>query len=238
MVQPPFVGYFSMEIGLESGMPTYAGGLGVLAGDTIRSAADLEVPMVAVSLLHRQGYFFQRLDAHGQQSEEPVAWPVNDFAELIDERVTVDIEGRTVHVRAWRYRVKGESGWVVPVYLLDTDVSENQPWDRTLTDVLYGGDDHYRLCQEVVLGIGGLRLLRSLGYQDILRFHMNEGPAALLVLALVEEKLAVQGQAESVPADLIDTVREQCVFTTHTPVPAGHDQFPEELARRVLGEHR
>ncbi|MEK7236712.1 MAG: alpha-glucan family phosphorylase, partial [Nitrospirota bacterium] len=238
MVQPPLVAYFSMEIGLESGMPTYSGGLGVLAGDTIRSAADLDVPMVAVSLLHRRGYFFQRLDTHGRQSEEPVAWPVNDFAELIDERVTVDIEGRTVHVRAWRYRVQGESGHVVPVYLLDTDVSENQPWDRTLTDVLYGGDDHYRLCQEVVLGIGGLRLLRALGHQDILRFHMNEGHAALLVLALVEEKLALQGQSESVSADLIDTVREQCVFTTHTPVPAGHDQFSEELARNVLGEHR
>ena len=238
MVQPPLVAYFSMEIGLESGMPTYSGGLGVLAGDTIRSAADLEVPMVAVSLLHRRGYFFQRLDVQGHQSEEPVAWPVNDFAELIDERVTVDIEGRMVHVRAWRYRVTGESGHVVSVYLLDTDVSENQPWDRTLTDVLYGGDDHYRLCQEVVLGIGGLRLLRSLGYRDILRFHMNEGHAALLVLALVEEQLALQGQPESVSADLIDTVREQCVFTTHTPVPAGHDQFSEELACSVLGEQR
>jgi starch phosphorylase len=236
MVQPPRVAYFSMEIGLESGMPTYAGGLGVLAGDTIRSAADLDVPMVAVSLLHQRGYFFQRVDQFGRQSEEPVAWPVNDFAEPIDERATVDIEGRTVHVRAWRYRVTGESGHVVPVYLLDTDVSENQPWDRTLTDVLYGGDDHYRLCQEVVLGIGGLRLLRALGYRDILRFHMNEGHSALLVLALMEEKLALQARSESLSNDLIDSVREQCIFTTHTPVPAGHDQFPEELARLVLGE--
>jgi len=165
-------------------------------------------------------------------------WPVNDFAELIDERATVDIEGRTVHVRAWRYRVTGESGHVVPVYLLDTDVNENQPSDRTLTDVLYGGDDYYRLCQELVLGIGGLRLLRALGYQDILRFHMNEGHSALLVLALLEEKLASQGEAESISADLIEHVREQCVFTTHTPVPAGHDQFPEELPRRLLGERR
>jgi|CXWL01.1.fsa_nt_gi starch phosphorylase len=234
----PLVAYFSMEIGLESGMPTYSGGLGVLAGDTIRSAADLDVPMVAVSLLHRRGYFFQRVDAHGRQSEEPVAWPINDFADLIDEQVTVDIEDRTVHVRAWRYRVTGESGHVIPVYLLDTDVSKNEPWDRTLTDVLYGGDDHYRLCQEVVLGIGGFRLLRELGYHNLLRFHMNEGHAALLILALVEEKLALQGQEESVPTDLIDTVREQCVFTTHTPVPAGHDQFPEDLARRVLGEQQ
>lgn len=238
MEPPPRVAYFSMEIGLESGMPTYAGGLGVLAGDTIRSAADLDVPMVAVSLLHRRGYFFQRVDAQGRQSEEPVAWPVNDFVELIDERATVDIEDRTVHVRAWRYRVTGESGHVIPVYLLDTDVNENQPSDRTLTDVLYGGDDYYRLCQELVLGIGGLRLLRALGYQDLLRFHMNEGHSALLVLALLEEKLASQGEAESISADLIENVREQCVFTTHTPVPAGHDQFPEELPRRLLGDRR
>jgi starch phosphorylase len=236
MAQLPRVAYFSMEIGLESGMPTYSGGLGVLAGDTIRSAADLEVPMVAVSLLHRCGYFFQRLDAHGQQSEEPVAWPVNDFAELIDGQATVDIEGRTVHVRAWRYRVTGESGHVVPVYLLDTDVSENQPWDRTLTDVLYGGDDHYRLCQEMVLGVGGFRLLRALGYEDIRRFHMNEGHAALLVIALGEEKLAAQNQSDSISNELIETIREQCVFTTHTPVPAGHDKFPEQLARQVLGD--
>ena len=236
MVQLPLVAYFSMEIGLESGMPTYAGGLGVLAGDTIRSAADLDVPMVAVSLLHRRGYFFQRLDAHGQQSEEPVAWPLNDFAELIDERTTVDIEGRTVHVRAWRYRVTGESGHVVPVYLLDTDVGENQPWDRTLTDVLYGGDDRYRLCQEMVLGVGGFRLLRALGYKDIRRFHMNEGHAALLVLALGEEKLASQNQSDSISNELIEIIREQCVFTTHTPVPAGHDKFSEKLACQVLGD--
>ncbi len=232
----PLVAYFSMEIGLESGMPTYAGGLGVLAGDTIRSAADLDVPMVAVSLIHRRGYFFQRLDAQGHQSEEPVIWPVDDFADLIDERATVDIEGRTVHVRAWRYRVTGESGHVVPVYLLDTDVSENQPWDRTLTDVLYGGDDHYRLCQEMVLGVGGFRLLRALGYTDIRRFHLNEGHAALLVLALGEEKLALRNQSDSISDELIESIREQCVFTTHTPVPAGHDKFPETLARQVLGD--
>jgi starch phosphorylase len=236
MMQPPLVAYFSMEIGLESGMPTYSGGLGVLAGDTIRSAADLDVPMVAVSLIHRRGYFFQRLDAQGHQIEEPVAWPVDDFAELIDERSTVDIEGRPVHVRAWKYRVTGESGHVVPVYLLDTDVSENQPWDRTLTDVLYGGDDHYRLCQEMVLGVGGFRLLQALGYTDIRRFHMNEGHAALLVLALGEEKLAAQNQSDSISHELIETIREQCVFTTHTPVPAGHDKFPESLARQVLGD--
>ncbi len=232
------VAYFSMEIGIDPGMPTYAGGLGVLAGDTIRSAADLEIPMVAVTLLHRRGYFYQRLDEQGWQREEPVAWPINDFCHPIPQRVTVEIEGRTVQVGAWHIRVRGETGGEVPVYLLDTDLPENDPWDRTLTDMLYGGDDRYRLCQEVVLGFGGYRLLRALGYNHIRRFHLNEGHAALLVLALLEEKLVSRSTEERVPADLIDAVREQCVFTTHTPVPAGHDQFPHDLARRVLGDRR
>lgn len=236
--EQPLAAYFSMEIGIDPGMPTYAGGLGVLAGDTIRSAADLEIPMAAVTLLHRRGYFYQRLDEQGWQREEPVAWPINDFCHPIPQRVTVEIENRTVQVGAWQVRVRGETGGEVPVYLLDTDLPENEPWDRTLTDILYGGDDRYRLCQEVVLGFGGYRLLRALGYSQIRRFHLNEGHAALLVLALLEEKLASRSSEHAVPADLIDAVREQCVFTTHTPVPAGHDQFPPDLARRVLGDRR
>ena len=232
------VAYFSMEIGLDLGMPTYAGGLGVLAGDTVRSAADMEIPMVAVTLLHRRGYFYQRLDERGVQHEEPVAWPINDFCNPVNQHVTVEIENRIVNVGAWQVRVRGESGGEVPVYLLDTDLPENQPWDRTLTDMLYGGDDYYRLCQEVVLGVGGYRMLRALGYGGLRRFHMNEGHAALLVLALLEEKLASRAHEQTVPADLIEAVREQCVFTTHTPVPAGHDQFPSDLGHRVLGDQR
>jgi starch phosphorylase len=227
-----------MEIALDPSMPTYAGGLGVLAGDTIRSAADLDVPMVAVTLLHRRGHFYQRLDANGWQTEEPVAWPVNDFLEPLQPRVTVEVEDRTIHVRAWKYTVRGVTGAVVPVYLLDTDLVDNAPWDRTLTDVLYRGDDRYRLCQEVVLGHGGLRILRALGCGDIPRFHLNEGHAALLVLALLEEKLAARAEPGELPADVLESVRDQCVFTTHTPVPAGHDQFPEDLAHRVLGSRR
>ena len=237
-VNSPLVAYLSMEIGLDPAMPTYAGGLGVLAGDTIRSAADLDVPMVAVTLLHRRGYFYQRLDSQGWQTEEPVAWPINDFLKPVDQRVTVEIEDRLVHVRAWSCRVTGESGGDVPVYFLDTDLSDNQPWDRTLTDVLYGGDDHYRLCQEMVLGFGGYRMLKALGYGDVRRFHLNEGHAALLVLALLEDKLASRAQGDAVPSDLIDAIRERCVFTTHTPVAAGHDQFPADLAHRVLGPRR
>ena len=166
------VAYFSMEMALERGMPTYSGGLGILAGDTIRAAADLKVPMVAVLLLHRKGYFFQRLDATGWQTEQPVAWVMEDFLEETDPQVTVTLEGREVRLRAWKYVVKGITGGEVPVYLLDANVPENSDEDRGLTDHLYGGDLHHRLRQEAVLGIGGVRMLRALGYEHIARFHM------------------------------------------------------------------
>lgn len=233
--EQPLVAYFSMEIGLDPNMPTYAGGLGVLAGDTIRTAADIRLPLVAVTLLYRSGHFFQRLDAQGAQTEEPVKWILEDFLQPIDARVAVQLEGRTVQIRAWRYLVTGQTGCQVPVYFLDTDLPENSEWDRTLTGVLYGGDQYYRFCQEVLLGTGGMRMLRALGHQRVSRFHLNEGHAALLVLGLLEEAQARQG-AESVSAEMVDAVRERCIFTTHTPVPAGHDQFPAEMARRVLGD--
>ncbi|MEX0789348.1 MAG: alpha-glucan family phosphorylase, partial [Actinomycetota bacterium] len=173
------IAYFSMEIALEPEFPTYAGGLGVLAGDTVRAAADAAVPMVAVSLVHRKGYFRQRLDASGVQREEPQPWQPELRLTELPQRGSATMEGRTVQIRAWEYIVRGVSGFTVPVYLLDTDLPENTPWDRTLTDHLYGGDEHYRLCQEVVLGIGGVRLLRALGYAHLSRFHMNEGHASL-----------------------------------------------------------
>ncbi|MEQ1827879.1 MAG: alpha-glucan family phosphorylase [Pirellula sp.] len=228
------IAYFSMEIGLHHDIPTYSGGLGVLAGDTIRSAADLQVPMVGVTLLHRKGYFFQRLDRSGWQTEDVVHWAINDFLETTDVRVTVEIEGRSVHVRSWRFDV-GNANFAVPVFLLDTDCEENSPWDRTLTDQLYGGDLHYRLCQELILGIGGVRMLRALGYQNIERFHLNEGHAALLTLELLKEQRTASGNIKLEAADL-EAVRQKCVFTTHTPVSAGHDQFPRELAERILGQ--
>jgi starch phosphorylase len=228
------IAYFSMEIALEVGMPTYSGGLGVLAGDTVRAAADLHIPMVAVTLLHRQGYFFQRLDAHGWQHEEPVVWAVNDFVHEVPARVAITIEGRTVSLRAWHYAVRGIRGFTVPVYFLDADLPDNTAWDRTLTNVLYGGDAHYRLCQEVVLGVGGVRMLRALGYTAITRFHLNEGHASLLTLELLDEQAHRAGRPAFTHDD-IEVVRKQCVFTTHTPVPAGHDQFPIELVERILG---
>ncbi|MGD8560026.1 MAG: glycogen/starch/alpha-glucan phosphorylase, partial [Gammaproteobacteria bacterium] len=160
------VAYFSMEIGLDSAIPTYSGGLGVLAGDSIRSAADLEINMVAVTLLHRYGYFHQKIDNTGWQTEEPDVWPIEQHLEEIPTDAYVYIEDRTVKLRVWRYIVKGCKGHEIPVYFLDTDHEQNSPNDRTLTHYLYGGDHFYRLCQEVVLGIGGVKALRALGYTD------------------------------------------------------------------------
>lgn len=228
------VAYFSMEIALESGIPTYGGGLGVLAGDTISSAADLQVPMIAISLLHRKGHFHQRLDSGGLQSEEPAEWKVEDFLSEMPARVSVNIEGRTVHLRSWKYQVQGSSGYSIPVYLLDSDLPENSPADRALTHILYGGDSRYRLCQEIVLGIGGVRMLRALGYDSIERFHMNEGHASLLTLELLSEQVK-RSDRRLIDIDDVAAVRQRCIFTTHTPVPAGHDQFPLALVTHTLG---
>jgi starch phosphorylase len=222
-----------MEIALEPDIPTYSGGLGVLAGDTIFSAADLGVPMVAVSLLYRRGYFTQRLGADGWQQEEPTLWPVEQRVQEQPPRVTIAIEGRTVHLRAWKYEARGLSGHVVPVYFLDADLPENAEQDRGLTHTLYGGDTRYRLCQEAILGLGGFKMLRALGHRDIDRFHMNEGHASLLTVALLEEQRA--GANGAPDEQMLEAVRTRCVFTTHTPVPAGHDSFPAELAKSVLG---
>jgi starch phosphorylase len=227
------IAYFSMEIGIEDGIPTYSGGLGVLAGDTIRAAADLKVPMVAVTLLHRKGYFYQRLDASGRQTEEPVDWVVADFLTEMGQRSAVAIEGRTVQLRCWKYEVSGNGGFTVPVYFLDADLPENSEWDRTLTHYLYGGDQRYRLCQEMILGIGGVRILRALGYNQIQRFHMNEGHSSLLAIELLDEEAQQRGRESIVHAD-IEAVRRKCVFTSHTPVPEGHDKFPLDLVNRVL----
>ncbi|MGC2234433.1 MAG: alpha-glucan family phosphorylase, partial [Candidatus Acidiferrum sp.] len=228
-----FVAYFSMEIALENAMPSYSGGLGVLAGDTIRAAADLRLPMVAVSLLYRRGYFSQHLAEDGSQTEEPVVWNVEDFLKEESARVTLPLENRRVELRAWRYDVKGVRGFVVPVYFLDADLPSNAEWDRNLTGGLYGGDSYYRLCQEVLLGIGGVRMLNALGYEDLTRYHMNEGHAALLSLELLGEE-AIKAGRTAISGEDIEKVRAKCMFTTHTPVPAGHDRFPIEFLTRVF----
>src|SRR6266446_5520457 len=227
------IAYFSMEIALENAMPSYSGGLGVLAGDTIRAAADLRLPMVAVSLLYRRGYFTQRLAEDGSQTEEPVEWRVEDFLQEEPARASVSIEDRRVDLRCWRYTVRGVRGFEVPVYFLDADLPSNAVSDRNLTGTLYGGDSYYRLCQEVVLGLEGVRILRALGYNDLTRYHMNEGHAALLSLELLAEEAREAGRA-SIRGEDIEKVRGKCVFTTHTPVPAGHDRFPMEYLTRVF----
>lgn len=225
-----------MEIAIHPAMPTYSGGLGVLAGDTLRSAADLGIPLVAFTLLHRKGYFQQHLDKAGTQTENVQPWNPTDFCTEEPVRITVSIEERIVNVRAWRYDLQGRSGHIIPIYLLDTDLDGNGGWDRGLTDHLYGGDTNYRLQQEIVLGMGGVRIANALGLH-VNVYHMNEGHAALLTLALLESQLGGGPQGAATESDLA-AVRNKCVFTTHTPVPAGHDRFSTEQAIRILGADR
>ncbi|GAB63241.1 glycogen phosphorylase [Candidatus Jettenia caeni] len=225
------IAYFSMEIGINSHIPTYSGGLGVLAGDTIRSCADLKVPMVAVTLLYEKGYFYQKLDILGNQQEIPVQWNPEDFLKPLPNKVSVQIEKRTVVIQAWQFNILGITGYSVPIVFLDTDLKENNEYDRGLNDYLYGGDQRYRFAQEIILGVGGVRMLHNLGYTEIRKYHLNEGHASLLTLELLQE--------QKIKNEFLwdyETVRNLCVFTTHTPVPAGHDQFSYDLVNRVLGE--
>jgi len=230
------VAYFSMEIALDPSLPTYSGGLGVLAGDTLRSAADTAADMVAVSLVHRRGYFQQHLDATGQQTESDVPWTPEATLPSAGDTITLHMQNRDIKVCAWRFDVVGVAGHVIPVFLLDTDIEGNDPWDRHLTDHLYGGDTHYRLCQETVLGLGGLKILDALGCKPEV-YHMNEGHASLLAIGLLEERVGGAGLRTASDADA-EAVRQQCVFTTHTPVPAGHDQFGLDQMFQVLGQER
>ncbi len=218
------IAYFSMEIALSNDIHTYSGGLGVLAGDTIRSSADLNIPLVAVTLVSKKGYFRQELTSEGRQIEHPDPWDPSQFMKQLPEEVTVQIQGRDVRVKAWLYPFKSAIGGVVPVYFLDTDVEGNSSEDREITSFLYGGDERYRIKQEIVLGIGGVRVLEKLGI-DVRKYHMNEGHSSFLALELLR-KYEMN----------LDKVRNICVFTTHTPVEAGHDKFPYDLVREILGE--
>ena len=177
-----------MEVGLHPSIPTYSGGLGILAGDTIRAAADLGLPAVGVTLLHRKGYFRQHIDVYGNQSETNAHWVPEKYLEKVPLMVQVSIASRQVQVQAWRYLVRSDFGHSVPIYFLDTAIPQNTPWDQSLTDYLYRGDLSYRLAQEVILGFAGVALLRALGYQKIQAYHMNEGHSAMVVLALMEEQ--------------------------------------------------
>ena len=229
------IAYFSMEIALSKDLPTYSGGLGMLAGDTLRSAADTGASLVAVSLCHRKGYFQQHLDTTGQQTETAVPWSPETLPSA-GQTVTITMQGRAITIQAWRFDVVGVTGHVIPVFLLDADVEGNDPWDRRLTDHLYGGDNYYRLCQETILGLAGIHLLHALGCQPEV-CHMNEGHAALLTVGLLEARLSPSPVSRATDADAT-AVQQQCVFTTHTPVPAGHDKFGLDQMRQVLGAER
>ncbi|HOO53620.1 MAG TPA: alpha-glucan family phosphorylase [Methanothrix sp.] len=216
------IAYFSMEIGLSEEIPTYAGGLGTLAGDTVRSCADLGLPLVAVTLTSRKGSFRQELDPWGRQIEHPAEWDPSDLMERLPERAQVWIGKRDVAIAAWQYVLESPTGGAVPVLFLDTDLEENSTEDRDITDLLYGGDERYRLKQEIVLGIGGVRILEALGFR-IRKYHMNEGHSSLLALELLE-------RCGWDPKK----VQKKCVFTTHTPVEAGHDKFSYDLAGELI----
>jgi starch phosphorylase len=231
------IAYFSMEIGLQTSVPTYSGGLGVLAGDTLKSSADLGLPMVAVTLLYRKGYFTQSLDNNGWQQESPTEWNPADFMGLLPAKVKVRIGGRDVALQAWQFPLRGETGHLLPILFLDADLPENDPWDRGLTYHLYGGDNTYRFKQEMILGIGGVRMLQALGY-DIRKFHMNEGHAALLTLELLNRsKRPLESVWDEKEIWNEVAVREQCIFTTHTPVEAGHDKFSHDIVSAEMGDY-
>ncbi len=235
----PQIAYFSMEIGLRVDLPTYSGGLGVLAGDTIKAAADHELAYVAVTLLYREGYFQQHLEENGQQIEQPVKWNPNDLLIELDQiTVTVEIGTKQVALRPWLYIVAGCDGGQVPVFFLDSDLPENGPEERKLTAQLYGGDQRNRLSQEIILGIGGLRLLSALEIRNIVNFHLNEGHAALLTLELLKRyRRNIEETWDPNQVWNYERVRKQCVFTTHTPVPAGHDRFDYHLVEELLGDY-
>ncbi len=215
------VAYFSMEVGLSSKIPTYSGGLGILAGDTLKAAADIKFPMVGITLLTKHGYFFQNLEK-GHQEEEPVLWRIDDFLRPIDAKIKVNIGKEEITVGCWVAEIFGYEGYLVPLYFLHTDFPENSEKAREITDYLYGDGHDYRLQQEIILGIGGMRMLKELGYDEIERYHMNEGHSSLLVLELANR------------LKNIDEVKKQCIFTTHTPVPAGHDKFEMDLVKNML----
>ncbi|MDI6889915.1 MAG: alpha-glucan family phosphorylase [Thermodesulfovibrionales bacterium] len=236
LTKEPKIAYFSMEIGIQNDIPTYSGGLGVLAGDTIRSGADLKLPMVAVTLISKKGYFRQELDERGRQTEHPVSWDPSQYMTLLPTRISVQIEGRDVAVQAWLHKVRSLTGGSVPVFFLDTDVQGNMLEDREITSYLYGGDQTYRLKQEIVLGIGGVRMLHELGF-EIKKYHMNEGHSSLLTVELLNMyKRPIEDVWDERLVWDVDRVKDLCVFTTHTPVEAGHDKFPYELVKRIVGE--
>lgn len=219
----PKIAYFSMEIGIKNEIPTYSGGLGVLAGDIVKASADLKLQMVALTLASRKGYFKQIITNEGEQQEYPQEWDPSKSLFKIPKTTTITLEDRPVKIQAWLYEHRSPNGGLIPIFFLDTDVEGNSPEDRRITDYLYGGDKKYRLKQEIVLGIGGTRILEAISIK-INKYHMNEGQSALLTLELLK-KFNLNSEK----------VQNHCVFTTHTPIEAAFDQFSYELFQKLLG---
>tara|TARA_Y100001970_G_scaffold293598_1_gene441485 strand:+ start:1664 stop:3319 length:1656 start_codon:yes stop_codon:yes gene_type:complete len=219
------IAYFSAEIGISSSLPTYSGGLGVLAGDHIKASADIELPMVAVTLLYKEGYFKQEIDSRGKQRESYPNFKYQDKLRLLPNKILVNLRGRDVLVRCHEYLHKGLTGHVVPIYFLDVDFDDNHKEDRNITQRLYSGDNSHRILQEAILGIGGTMLLENIGYDNINTFHMNEGHCSFLTLELLKR---FNNDHEK--------VKSMCHFTTHTPVEAGHDQFSISRCREILDD--
>ncbi|HMF86208.1 MAG TPA: alpha-glucan family phosphorylase, partial [Nitrospiraceae bacterium] len=230
-LKAPTIAYFSAEFGLHRSIPIYSGGLGILAGDHCKEASDLGVPLVGIGFMYPQGYFRQRITPEGWQEAayapfnravspiHPALTPSGDAC-----RITVEIGSRIVAAAVWKVLVGR-----VPLYLIDTNVPENSPENRALSARLYGGDQEMRLCQEFLLGIGGVRMLRALGIAPTV-WHANEGHSAFLTLERIRELI----QKGSTHADACEVIRQSTVFTTHTPVPAGHDIFPHHLMDRYF----
>ena len=217
------IAYFSMEIAMDSDIPTYSGGLGVLAGDAIRSSSDLRLPLVAITLVSRKGYLRQKITLDGRQLEYPEEWDPSKHMKLLPEITTLNIYGREVKIGVWVYEQESLTGGIIPVLFLTTDVEGNTKEDREITDYLYGGDEKYRLKQEIVLGIGGVRILEALKI-NVKKYHMNEGHSSLLTLELLKKNNLN-----------VNKVKNLCVFTTHTPVAAAFDRFSYGLISEVLG---
>jgi len=223
MEQQYDIAYFSAEIGISSSLPTYSGGLGVLAGDHIKASGDIGLSMCAITLLYREGYFKQRIDEEGIQTETYPRFDPYPLLKKLDVRFTLRLRARDVWIQVYRFDYVGHGGHAVPIYFLDTDVEENIKDDRIISQRLYSGNKDHRILQEAILGFGGTKLLDELGQNDIQKYHMNEGHCSFLVLHLLEK---FNGDMEK--------VKSLCHFTTHTPVPAGHDHFSENRVKKLL----
>jgi len=219
------IAYFSAEIGFTPNVPTYSGGLGILAGDHIKAAADNRLPLCGITLLYKEGYLKQKLDPDGNQTEDYPRFHPQPILRPVDVDVSIKLRGRIVNILVWVFYLEGVSGHTVPIYFLDTDHPENDEKDKSITFRLYSGGKEHRILQEAILGFGGCAMLDALGYQNIETYHMNEGHAAFVTLALRNK---FDNDAEK--------VKQHCVFTTHTPVSAGHDKFKTEMTRKVLGD--